>query len=109
MASTSHIFTTPLFSETNFEYWRIKMEAHLQSLCCLDCIESDFIESNANELTAMTAAQRKQYEELKQKQGKVIFCILNALDDSIFPKISGAKTSKQCGIFLKSLIKETKK
>ena len=89
MASTSQIFTTPLFSETNFEYWRIKMEAHLQSLCCLVCIKSEFTESNANDVAAMSAAQRKLYDELKQREGKVRFYILNALDDSIFPKILG--------------------
>ena len=57
------------------------MEANLQSISCLDCIKSEFIESDANELFAVTTAQRKQYEELKQKEGKTRFCILNYLDD----------------------------
>ena len=70
------------------------MEAHLQSLCCLDCIESEFTESNENDVVAMITTPRKQYEELKQKEGKARFSILNALDDSIFPKISSAKSSK---------------
>ena len=77
------------------------MEAHLQSLCCLDCIELEFTESNVNDVVTMSATQRKQYEELKQKEGKARFSILNALDDSIFPKISGAKSSKAIWDMLK--------
>ena len=78
------------------------MEAHLQILCCLDCIKSEFTESNANDVSTMSAAQRKHYDEFKQREGKARFSILNALDDSIFPKISGAKSSKAIWDILKA-------
>ena len=43
------------------------MEANLQSLGCLDCIELGFIKSTANDIASMPTSQRNQYEELKQK------------------------------------------
>lgn len=43
----------------------------------------------------MTVSQRKILEELKQKEGKAKSYILVSLDDSIFPKIIGANTTKE--------------
>ena len=53
------------------------------------------LKQGSNTVAIMAAAQRNKLEELKQKEGKVKSCILVSLDDSIFPKIIGAKTTKE--------------
>jgi hypothetical protein len=68
---------------------------------CWDCVEKGFIEPDANVVAAMTAVQRKTLEELKQKEGKAKSYILVSLDDSIFPKIIGAKIAKEAWDILK--------
>jgi len=50
----------------------------------------------------MTAAQRRQFDEIKQKEGRAKSCILNSLDDAIFPKITAAKTAKSIWDILKA-------
>ena len=53
-----------------------------------------FTKPDANIIAGMSAAQRKQFDELKHKEVRVKSCILNSLDDSIFPKITATKTTK---------------
>jgi hypothetical protein len=49
----------------------------------------------------MIVVQRKILEKLKQKEEKAKSYILVSLDDSIFPKIIGAKTVKEAWDILK--------
>jgi hypothetical protein len=49
----------------------------------------------------MTTFQRKTLEELNQREGKSKSYILFYLDDSIFPKIIGAKIAKEAWDILK--------
>ena len=49
----------------------------------------------------MSTTQRKKLDELKKKEGKSKSCILISLDDSIFPKIIGAKSAKEAWDILK--------
>ena len=53
----------------------------------------------------MSVAQGNKLEELKQKEGKSKLCILVSLDDSIFPKIIGAKIAKEAWDILKMAYK----
>ena len=77
------------------------MQACLQGLGCWESVQLGFTEPNANTIAGMTAAQRKHFDELKKKQGRVKSCILNSLYDSIFPKIIVAKTAKSIWDILK--------
>ena len=98
MASTSQLaIPTPLFSGKNYDFWSLKMQACLQGLGCWESVELGFTEPDANTIAGMTAAQRKQFDELKQKEGRVKSCILNSLDDLRL---------NQFGIYLRLLIKE---
>jgi hypothetical protein len=54
-----------------------------------------------NFVAIMTHSQRKTLEELKQKEGKAKSYISVSLDDSIFPKIIGARTAKEAWDVLK--------
>ena len=77
------------------------MQACLQCLGCWESIKLGFIEPDANTIAGMTAAQRKQFDEIKQKEGRAKSCILNSLDDSIFPKITADNTAKSIWDILK--------
>ena len=68
---------------------------------CWDCVETRFMEPDSNVVAIMSDAQRNKLEELKQKEGKAKSCILVSLDDSIFPKIIGAKSAKEVWDILK--------
>ena len=66
MASTSQFaIPTPLFSGKNYYFWSLKLQACLQGLGCLESIELGFTEPDANIIARMSAAQRKQFDELK--------------------------------------------
>ena len=96
MASTSQFaIPTPLFSGKNYDFLSLKMQACLQGLGCWESVELGFTEHDANSIAGMTTAQRKKFDEIKQKEGRVKSCILNSLDDSIFPKITAAKTASE--------------
>ena len=94
MALTSE-FVTPmlLFSGKNYDFWSLKMQACLQGLGRWELVELGFTELDANTIAGMIAAQRHQFDEIKQKEGRAKSCILNSLDDSIFPKINATKTA----------------
>jgi hypothetical protein len=85
----------------NYDFWSDKVKAILQGQGSWDCVETGFIEPNANVVAAMTLVQRKTLEELKKKEGKAKSYILVSLDDSIFLKIFGAKTAKEAWDILK--------
>ena len=78
------------------------MQACLQGLGCWESVELGFQEPDANEIDGMTAAQRRQFDEIKQKEGRAKSCILNSLDDAIFPKITAAKSAKSIWDILKA-------
>ena len=101
MSSSIFSIQAPILTGSNYESWSKRLEAILQSHGCLDCIETGFVEPDATALATMTAVQRNKLEELKQKEGKAKSCILNSLDDSIFPKITGVKTAKEAWDILK--------
>ena len=68
MASSSQfVIPTPLFSGKNYNFWCLKMQACLQGLGCLESVELDFIERDANTIAGMSVDQRKQFDEIKHK------------------------------------------
>jgi hypothetical protein len=98
--SSSWSIQPPTLVGSNYDFWSVKVKSILQGQGCWDCVETRFIEPDANVVAAMTVVQRKTLEELKQKEGKAKSYILVSLDDSIFPEIIGAKTAKEAWIFL---------
>jgi Ni,Fe-hydrogenase I small subunit len=98
--SSSWSIQPPTLVGSNYDFWSVKVKSILQGHGCWDCVETGFIEADANVVAAMTVVQRKTLEELKQKEGKAKSYILVSLDDSIFPEIIGAKTAKEAWIFL---------
>ena len=103
--SSSWSIQAPILVGFNYDFWSEKVKAIFQGRGCWDCVETGFIESDANVVAIMTVVQRKTLEELKQKEGKVKSYILVSLDDSIFPKIIGAKTAKEAWDILKLVYK----
>ena len=60
----------------NYDFWSDKVKAILQGQGSWDCVETGFIEPDANVVAAMTLVQRKTLEELKKKEGKAKSYIL---------------------------------
>jgi hypothetical protein len=108
MSSTWSI-QAPTLVGSNYDFWSEKVKAILQGQGCWVCVETGFIELDANVVAAMTVVQRKTLEELKKKEGKAKSYILVSLDDSIFPKIIGAKTAKEAWDILKLADKDNDK
>ena len=64
MASTSSLkpISEPVLTETNYEFWSIKMKTFMQLNKCWDMVETEFKEPNATTLAAMNNAQKNALE-----------------------------------------------
>ena len=68
--SSSWSIQAPTLIGSNYDFWSEKVKAILQVRGCWDCVETRFIEPNANVVAAMTVVQRKTLEELSKKKEK---------------------------------------
>ena len=68
--SSSWSIQAPTLVGSNYNFWSEKVKSILQGQGCWDCVETRFIELDANVVATMTAVQRKTLKELKQKEGK---------------------------------------
>ncbi|XP_014524278.1 uncharacterized protein LOC106780494 [Vigna radiata var. radiata] len=58
-----------------------------------DIIEEGF--TIPEDTSTLTAAQKKELKENKQKDSRALFVLQQAIDDTIFPRIIGATSAKQ--------------
>ena len=75
------------------------MKEFLQGQRILEHVHNGYRKLNEITIIAMTHAQKKIYDEGKQREGKYKVFILSALDDSMLPKVTGASNSKKHGTY----------
>ncbi|CAL2251522.1 unnamed protein product [Prunus armeniaca] len=85
---TSILF--PIFTGENYDFWSIKMKTYCMSQDLWDIVDSGF-----NNPENPTVEQLRQLKKDQQKDAKALFALQQALDDTIFPRIMGATTSKE--------------
>lgn len=82
----------PILTGNNYEIWAIKMSTLLRYEGVWDVV---------HELTAVEIEKKKEEDE------KALYFIQNGLDDSVFPKILAAKSSKEAWDILETNYKGT--
>ncbi len=108
MASTSTgmgMFNTqlPQFNGKNYDYWEITMKALFASQDLWELVEDGFEEpADENEFNRLTQAEKDLLKSNRKKDSKALVFLYQAVDQSVFPRIAAAKTSKEAWQTLKT-------
>ena len=92
----------PIFEGENYDYWSIQMKTLFISQDLWDLVEIGY-EAPASEQEEATwsEARKKKFKENKKKDAMALLNIQRGVSKSIFPRILGAKTSKEAWETLK--------
>ena len=90
--SNSNQMLVPEFDGNDYDYWCIKMLTFFIGRDLWEIIESGYEEPA--DWNALTTNERTARKEARKKNAQALFHIQRALDKSLFPRISGAKTVK---------------
>ena len=91
------IFNThlPQFNGKNYNYWAITMRALFASQYLWELVENGFEEPiDENEFNRLTRAGKDLLKSNRKKDSKALVFLYQAVDQSVFPRITAAKTSK---------------
>lgn len=83
----------PTFKGENYQFWSIKMKTLFLSYDLWELVENGYAEPNDQD-TRSTTEQQAELKEKQKKEAKALYFIQQALDDTIFPRILAATTSK---------------
>lgn len=95
----------PILTDTNYEFWSIKMKTFLQLNKCWDMVETEFKEPDTNALAAMSNAQKNALEARRDQDLTTKWLIQSCIEESIFPWISGSTSTHQAWNLLASAYK----
>ena len=109
MASTSSLkpISGPVLTGANYEFWSIKMKTFLQLNKCWDMVETEFTEPEAIALAALNNAQKNALEARRDRDLTATWLLQSCIEESIFPRISGATSAHQAWNLLASAYKGT--
>ncbi|XP_074327754.1 uncharacterized protein LOC141665667 [Apium graveolens] len=86
----------PKLTATNYGNWSIQMKVLLGSYDNWDIIESGYDEPvDATTEATLSNAEKMILKETRRKDKKVLYTIIQGVDESTFEKISNAKTAKE--------------
>ena len=106
MASTSvGMFNTqlPQFNGKNYDYWAITIKAVFASHDLWELVEYGFEEpTNEEEFIGLTQAEKELLKSNKKKDSKAFVLLYQAVHESVFPRITAAKTSREAWQTLKT-------
>ena len=88
--SNSNSLPIPEFNGSDYDYWCIKMMMFLIGKDLWEIVETGYIE----DWTTLNANDRVAKKESRRKNAQALFHIQISLDKSLFPRIAGAKTTK---------------
>ncbi|XP_058008790.1 uncharacterized protein LOC110632040 isoform X1 [Hevea brasiliensis] len=91
MAENASLPAPPVFKGENYNFWSVKLKAFLMAYDMWETVEKGFeplLQDNP------TIAEMKKQKEDSTKNFKVLSFLHSAVDDSIFPRIMGATTTK---------------
>ena len=104
MTNTTQTSSIPvsIFTGENYDYWSVKMKTFFGSQDLWDIVEEGFI-APTDTLT-LTAAQKKELKENKQKDSRALYILQQAVGDVIFPRIMNATNVKDAWRMEKHLV-----
>ncbi|KAK2999605.1 hypothetical protein RJ639_023298 [Escallonia herrerae] len=83
----------PEFDGENYDFWYVKMKTIFRSMGLWDLVENGYTEPESVE--SLSAAQKKQLEEVRQRDANALSTIQRGLVKSIFPRIIRATKAKE--------------
>ncbi|GKV46724.1 hypothetical protein SLEP1_g53699 [Rubroshorea leprosula] len=83
----------PKFSKEKFDNWCIRMKAILGAHDVWKIVENGY--DAPKDVSALTQAQKDQFNSIKKKDQKAVSLIHQALDEVTFEKVSNATTAKE--------------
>ena len=109
MANTNSLkpISRPVLTGENYEFWSIKMKTFLQLNKCWDMVETEFTEPEAVALATMNNAQKNALEARRDRDLTATWLLQSFIEESIFPRISGATSARQAWNLLASAYKGT--
>ena len=94
--NTSNLnISRPVLTNTNYEFWSIKMKTFLHLNKCWDMVETDFKEPDTNALAAMSNAHKNVIEASRDQDLRAKWPIRSCIEEFIFSRISGATNTHQ--------------
>eukprot|EP00253_Pinus_taeda_P008514 PITA_08514 len=108
MASTSTgmgMFNTqlPQFNGKNYDYWAITMKALFSCQDLWELVQDGFDEpADDNEFNRLTPGEKDLLKSNRKKDAKALVFLYQAVDQSVFPRIAAANTSKEAWQILKT-------
>eukprot|EP00253_Pinus_taeda_P024602 PITA_24602 len=108
MASTSTgmgMFNTHLsqFNGKNYDYWAITMKALFAYQDLWELVQDGYEElADENEFNRLIPGEKDLLKSNRKKDSKALVFLYQAVDQSVFPRIAAAKTSKEAWQTLKT-------
>ena len=100
----------PLLNGKNYDYWAIVMRALFTSQDLQQFVEDGFEEpADKNEFNSLTQAEKELLKNYKKKDALALYFLYQAVDESVFPRIAAATTSKEAWETLKIAYKGMEK
>ncbi|CAN6446199.1 unnamed protein product [Victoria cruziana] len=90
--------TLPIFNGENYRFWSTKMRLYFISEDLWDLVENGYDGGDRSKADSFSVAEAK---EMRRKDAKALFLLLEAVAESIFPYIADARTSKEAWTILK--------
>ena len=87
MASTSSSLQTLIFTGKNYEYWSLTMKALFRGQDVWEIIQHGYAEpADMTAYNNLTQGEKHVLREQRKKDGKALFCIHQAMHESILPR-----------------------
>ena len=95
MANTSSLksISGPVLTGANYEFLSKKMKTFLQLNKCWDMVETEFKEPETVSLAAMNNVQKNALKARRDRDLTATWMIQICIEESIFPRISGATSA----------------
>ena len=89
MASTSGSLQTPFFTEKNYEYWSLTMNALFRGQYFWEIVQYGYAEpADMTTYNNLTQAEKDVLRQQRKKDGKALFYIHQAMYESILPRVA---------------------
>eukprot|EP00253_Pinus_taeda_P017163 PITA_17163 len=86
----------PQFNRKIYDYWAITMRALFACQDLWELVQDGFEEpADENEFNRLTQAEKDLLKSNRKKDSKALVFLYQAVDQSVFPRIAAAKTSKE--------------
>nr|CAD1843871.1 unnamed protein product [Ananas comosus var. bracteatus] len=85
----------PKFTGKNFDYWSIQIKCLFSSQELWDIVKNGFKDVTNSEFEMLAAAKKETLKDCRKKDRKALFFLYQAVDETVFERLSNVKTAKE--------------